>query len=265
MCTHWTTYINPGVGQVSVAAHEGALLSKCGTGIKPQRDSPAAWRGNQIPHPEVTHSLTQPRSLTPPNLPSLPPLGCTHPCRCRVSGPRRCHSCTPGLYGGHRAVLRGSPGWAERHTPCSSRSHLGQSWLLGDRTGAPLDTHTPLGSLRSPTAQEVGIILKNCFKRDSFLCKRTGEDNSLTHVTQITGIPQCVCGLNLSWIPCTVPEPCTDICNSLSPSAWDSPGEQEWKGRSLVPQNSPPPCSCSFCFSPPITPHTHQSHCNNSQ
>lgn len=248
LCTHWTTYINPGFGPVSVAAHEGALLSKCGTSFKPQRDSPAAWRGNQIPHPEVTHSLTQPQSLTPPSPPSLPPLGCTHPCRCRASVPRRCRSCTPGLCGGHRVALRGSPGWAARRTPCSSRSRPAQSWLLGGRSGASLDTHTPLGSLQSPGTQNINIILK------SASCKRTREDNSDSCYTDHRNSSVCVV-----WTSAEYPA----LSPSLHGYLWPHVAfrlafarRAGMKGTFSGPQKHPPPCSCSLCFPPPITPHT---------
>lgn len=142
-----------------------------------QRETPAAWLGSQNLHPEVTHSLAQPQTLpnlnpktppasdppTPPALPLLsqPPhhhLPCgTYPCRCHGYGPHHCHSCTPGLYGGHRAVLRGNPGWAERHTPCSIRSRPGLSSLLGDRMEAQPDSHTPPDIQQSPTVTDIRV------------------------------------------------------------------------------------------------------------
>lgn len=184
LCTHWTTYINPRVGQFSAAAHEGALFLKRGTGFKPEAPikekcqplgSKARFPTLKLHIPSLNPEL-KPQTLPnlnpkkpcfwpskPPPSPlfaSLPSTACgTYPCRCHGHGPHHCHSCTPGLYGGHRAVLRGNPGWAERHTPCSSRRSPELSWPLGGRMEALLDTHTPWDSQQSPTGRDIGHTL----------------------------------------------------------------------------------------------------------
>lgn len=202
----------------------------------------------------------------------------TYPCRCRGYGLHRCHSCTPGLYGGHRAVLRGNPGWAEQHTPCSSCIHLGLSWPLGDRMGALPDTHTPLDSQQSPTGgdRECTLVNLNTGKPTSynFHVRRshtgTKQDNSLTHVSQITEIPQSVWGLSICWIPSTVPSPTgisVTLCR-LPLGIRQASGDERYV---LWPKPLTPPDPHShsyiFCFSLLLSPYTltHHSHSNNSQ
>lgn len=80
------------------------------------------------------------------------------------------------------------------------------------------DTRTPLDSLQSPTGGDIqyshgseclvctGVNLNMKKKKTHFIQYSshvrwshigTKQDNSLTHVTQITEIPQSVCGFNI--------------------------------------------------------------------
>lgn len=241
LCTQWSTCVKP--PSACSPPSEGAGFLKCGADFKPQ--APIKEKSSRLAQKSDSPTLklhTQPQLELSGGQSGLSPhcfglrrprhLWSTYPCRCRGCGPRRCRSCIPALYGGHRDAFRGSPGSAGRRTPCSSRSRPGWSSRLGGRPGAPPGTHTPRGSRRSPATpkQRTRLIkTKNWPWQKQERRSHTGSkrDKSLTHVAQITGIPEGVgvCAQlkhRLNTQHCRKPH--KGNCNPQSPSAWHSPG-----------------------------------------
>lgn len=223
-----------------------------------QRETPAAWPESQdpppwsytLPHSTSTCVQSKPKTL---NLPAN--LSGTYPCRCHGLGSHRCRSCTPVLYGGHTGVPRGSLGSAAQRTPCSSRSRQGLNLFQGDRMGALPGIRTPPDSQLSPAGEGDTFYFTKASAGHLPAKKRshtgTKWDKSWTHVSQITDIPEGVCGLTIAWIVSTVASP-TGVSVTLSPSAWHLSGLRGWKRCSLTLH--------LFCLTPSVSVHAIYEH-----